>query len=93
MPLSRLNDPITSKLAADMAEQFAGSHEQKIRQALITYGPSTKDEIAAVTGLDHVAVARRLSEMSDCYPTGDTRESKSFRPERVWAIRAMEKTA
>lgn len=83
--LARITDPHTSHTAAALAPDFIGSHEAMIRQAL-QLGPATKDEIARLTGLSDVAVARRLAHMADCFPTGDTRPSKTGRPARVWGI-------
>ena len=64
--LVRRSDPETSRRAAQKTERFVSSHEAKIYGAIHDAGAygATFKEIAAVTGLDAVAVARRLSGMS-----------------------------
>lgn len=92
MPRARRRDPHTSKIAALRATEFAEHHVDVIRAAL-KQGPATIYELAERTGLDHVAIARRMVEMqvtgmarvrrkADGSP--ETRQGKSGRPCRVW---------
>lgn len=62
--MSRTHDPETSHAAAERAQSFAGHHEAAIYAAISEspHGVNYK-EIATVTGLEPVAVARRLSAM------------------------------
>jgi DNA-binding MarR family transcriptional regulator len=61
-PLARKRDPQTSAKAAQRALNFVGGHEGKIHAAL--NGPGlTYREIARATGMEPVAVARRLKGM------------------------------
>lgn len=60
-PQARATDPHTSKEAARRAATFANNHRDRIHAALDT--PANIYEIAERTGLDHVAVARRMAEM------------------------------
>lgn len=66
-PLARRKDPATSHRAAARAERFAGGHHRLILTAL-AQGPATFKELAARTGLEMHAVARRLPELRDCVP-------------------------
>lgn len=87
--LHRRTDPATSRKAAEAAVEFAGNHEDIIRECLRRCGPLTADEIALKTPLDPVQVNRRLSGMKSkglAHPTGEVRKSLSGRPERVWAV-------
>ena len=90
LPLFRTTDPVTSKVAGTRAREFRGGHERLILQAL-SEADGTKDEIAERTGsLTEQQVARRMNGMRRAglvEPTGETRPSRSGRPERVW--RAM----
>ena len=61
MPTARARDPATSKDAARKAATFANNHRDRIHAALAT--PGTIKELAERTGLDHVAVARRMPEL------------------------------
>lgn len=61
MPTARRRDPSTSKEAARRSASFANNHRDRIHAALAT--PGTIFDIARRTGLDHVAIARRMSEM------------------------------
>jgi predicted ArsR family transcriptional regulator len=90
---ARKRDPSTSKAAAAMVEEFSDSHYCAILGAL-ALGPGTIYEIAGRAKLDHVAVARRLSELGTCglakvvrRPDGGalTRIGATGRPCRVWA--------
>ena len=85
--LARNTDPSTSHLAAAACEEFASKHRASILQALRLDGPAGKDELARRTGLDGVAIARRLPEMQRkglVCPTGRTVPSSKGRAERVW---------
>ena len=64
-PLYRISDPATSRTAADKAASFLAKHEERILGALRDAGKKgmTYREIAAATGLEPVAVARRLKGM------------------------------
>jgi hypothetical protein len=84
---SRKSDPQTSFQAAAMVSGFAHSHCQKILEALRLHGPLGKTRIAAKTGIDHIAVARRLSDLKNAnlaLPTGDTEKSATGRNEQIW---------
>lgn len=61
MPTARKRDPETSREAARKAATFANNHRDRIHAALVT--PGTIFDIAKRTGLDHVAVARRMVEL------------------------------
>lgn len=61
MPRARVRDPETSKQAATKAATFVCSHEAKIFAHLREHPEgSTYRQIAAGTGLEPVAVGRRL---------------------------------
>ena len=84
---ARTEDQKTSKAAAHQAAGFADSHCQKIHAALVSCGPMGKTRIAKATGIDHVAVARRLADLQTkvlAMPTGDTESSATGRQERIW---------
>jgi hypothetical protein len=84
--LARREDPETSKAAAAEAATFLARHLALILSALKT-GSKTKDEIAAVTRLDHIAVARRMKQGEDrglWRRTDKTRPSRAGRQETVW---------
>lgn len=86
-PRARASDPITSYITADQAKGLARHHAQKILQCLNECGPLGKDGIARITGIDGVAVARRLPELERnelAKPTGYTVKSNTGRPEREW---------
>lgn len=88
MNLARHTDPATSHIAAQMAIVFLEDHCDRIWWALFQHGPAGKTELASRTGLDHVAIARRLPELErqgKARPTGRTVRSGSGRPEREWA--------
>ena len=68
-PLARRSDPAASRIAAAMAEPLIRGHQLRILSYLrdgiedpATGG--TKDEIAAGTGLESVAVARRMRALA-----------------------------
>lgn len=62
-PRARKRDAQTSHDAAARAEHFVASHEAKCFGALCDHGPQTYRAIAALTGMEPVAVARRLRSM------------------------------
>ena len=81
-PRARNTDPDTSHAAAARASTFAVSHRNKIMAVLTE--PMTIKEIAQRCGLDHVAVARRMTELQRpplrlAVPTDDRRDGC-----RVW---------
>jgi predicted ArsR family transcriptional regulator len=63
IPASRSTDPHTSHAAGQSMTMAAATHRSLIRQALHNCGPMGRYELAEVTGLDPVAVARRLAEL------------------------------
>jgi hypothetical protein len=86
-PRARSSDASTSHAAAARVREFDAEHFTKILQALTT--PGNIYELAARCGLDHVQVARRLSELEQATPprarpTNETRPSPKGRPCRVW---------
>lgn len=88
-PRSRSGDPASSHAAARRSRSFAQAHADAIRNALRRDGPATIHDLAARTGIDAVAVARRMSELQRsgaAVPTNDTRPSPSGPPCRVWRI-------
>ena len=64
-PLSRRSDPETSRAAAEKSADFRAKHEARIFGAIFEAGERGANyrEIAAATGLEPVAVARRLKGM------------------------------
>jgi transposase-like protein len=62
LPLFRITDPVTSKIAGTEARAFKGEHERRIIQAL-AQGPAGKCEIARRCGLNEQQVNRRLAAM------------------------------
>ena len=64
-PLSRRSDPETSHVAAEKSASFRAKHEARIFGAIFDAGERGANyrEIAAATGLEPVAVARRLKGM------------------------------
>jgi predicted ArsR family transcriptional regulator len=87
---ARASDPVTSHIAAGAADGLARRHAERILECL-SMGPLGKDGIAHVTGLDGVAVARRLPELQRdglADVTGKTAVSRTGRPEREWASTA-----
>lgn len=87
---ARASDPATSHIAASAARGLAQRHAEKILECL-QMGPLGKDGIASLSGLDGVAVARRLPELQRdglVDVTGKTVVSRTGRPEREWASTA-----
>lgn len=73
---SRRNDPATSQRAASKVRQFETGHFSLILDALIG-NPGTAKEIAQRSGLDYVAVARRMNELQQAgkvYLSGEVRD-------------------
>ncbi len=80
-PRARRKDPATSHAAAKKAIGVAVSHRNRIMAALEK--PGNIYELAARSGISHVAVARRMIElqrMGLADPTDEKREGC-----RVWA--------
>jgi len=85
--LARTIDPITSHAAASSASAFIFDHHAKILAALEIDGPATIHEIAARTGINHVAVGRRMKELEEqflAHRNGSTRPSPLGRQCMVW---------
>lgn len=85
---ARTTDVSTSHQAAERVRDFGEVHHAVILAALTARGPATIHEISARTGIDAVAVARRMSELLELervHRTGATRPSPTGRPCAVWA--------
>lgn len=83
---SRKSGPQTSSQAAALASSFALTHCGQILDALKFYGPMGKTRLQEKTGIDHVAIARRLAALEAANlaePTDSTEQSASLRDERV----------
>jgi hypothetical protein len=83
----RRHDPDTSHVAAHKAGKFAGLHYQIILRALrLAPEGCTIHRLAALTGLDHVAIARRCPELERGGLIVRTNERRSFegRTGQVW---------
>jgi hypothetical protein len=63
IPRSRRTDALTSREAAQSMVMVAATHRALIWNALRTAGPAGRFEIAELTGLDPVQVARRVAEL------------------------------
>lgn len=89
--LVRSTDPDTSRRAAERAISFKGKHASAIFAWLADHAAGgTKDEIAAGTGIDAIAVARRIAELrrtAGVYDSGDTRRTPTGRAAIVWKVR------
>lgn len=86
---ARSTDPETSHLAAAAARELARQHSTLILMCLNRHGPLGKDGISRHTGIDGVAVCRRLPELERdglARPTGNNVTSDSGRLEREWAV-------
>jgi hypothetical protein len=87
-PSARRTDPQTSHAAAESMREIAATHHYSILRALRTYGPMGKCGIARWSSVpDHIAVARRLSELErlgKVRTTGRTVKSNTGRNEREW---------
>lgn len=94
--LARRSDPHTSHAAAARVAEFASQHAARIVLALKDRGPSTISEIAAATGINSVACARRLPELERLGAVRPqrvdgvvvTRAGDSGRMQRVWECAA-----
>ena len=66
-PLARRSDPVTSHRAAEKVDTFKASHEASIYAAICDAGErgATYREIASMTGMEPVAVGRRIKAMRD----------------------------
>jgi broad specificity phosphatase PhoE len=64
-PIARMHDPASSHRAAEAFTRSGrrDTHIQRILLALAERNGQTAAEIAAALGLEHVQVARRMSEM------------------------------
>lgn len=60
---ARRSDPATSHEAAALVREFDGEHYRRILEALTLLCFGTCYSLAEGSGLDHVAVARRLPEL------------------------------
>lgn len=91
-PRARRTDPVTSHLAAERSVEFSGKHAAAIFGWLKDHpGGGTKDEIARGTGIDAIAVARRIAglrESAGVYDSGETRKTPTGRAATVWKVRA-----
>ena len=86
---ARRHDRATSHEAARQAGGLAHQHATRILAHLVAIAPmgATKDEIAAATGMDSVAVARRMRDLEragEIIDTGTTRQTMSGRRATVW---------
>lgn len=84
---ARRSDPATSHAAAAKLGEFAHAHHAKILGTLMTQGPGTIYEIGKRIGIDHVAVARRMSELAAkrvVRPSGSQRRGPSGRMCSEW---------
>lgn len=85
---ARAEDPSTSHAAAARVADFGKAHHAVILAALSARGPATIYELQDRTGIDHVAVARRMSELLELrqvHRTGGTRAGPTGRQCAVWA--------
>jgi predicted HTH transcriptional regulator len=86
--LARNTDPDTSKYAAESAATRAKRHKRITLTAIIENGPSTSEEIAAMTSLTHAQAWRRVSDLKNdgkIFDTGVRRRNHSGRMAIVWA--------
>lgn len=86
-PRARITDPATSQATGVAAVAFVCDHHAKIIAALEDGGPGTIYEVEARTGIDHVAVARRMKELEMqklVLRTENTRPSPLGRQCTVW---------
>ena len=86
-PRARKRDPETSHKAAGRVGEFQMDHYARILEAL-DRGPATIYQLADRTGLTHVQVARRTTELETkgliATLPEETRLSPSGRSCRVW---------
>lgn len=88
--LARSTDPDTSQAAAIRSREFSGKHASAIYCWLADH-PSggTKDEISKGTGIDAIAVARRIAELRETagvYDSGERRKTPTGRLAAVWRV-------
>lgn len=84
-PLARKKDPETSHAAAARADRFVGKHESAIFGYLADHPEgATYRQIAAGTGLEPVAVARRMKGL--CERAGVYADGKRDGMQ-VWKVR------
>ena len=87
---ARTTDPHTSRDAAARAIGLAAAHRAKILAYLQSIRPAAAiyQDIAAATGLEPHAVARRLPELEEAglaRPLDSTAPTRSGRQARLWA--------
>lgn len=89
---ARRADPMPSKVAAEAAESFVHQHHRKILDFLDGIHPRAahKDDISAATGLDAVAVARRMIEIERARRVERAGYGKlsTGRPATLWRAKA-----
>lgn len=97
--MTRREDPATSKASALKAclEGLTNRHDRAILDGLAEMHPNggTKDELARVTGLTDVAVARRMASLRRAdlvRHTGELRELESGRAGIVWNLTTRART-
>ncbi len=85
---ARRTDPSTSHRAAERVKEFAGEHHKLILAALNRQDGLTPYQIADASGLDYVAVQRRVSELARAgqIVADGERLGPSGRACRVWFI-------
>lgn len=89
--LSRSTDAQTSHAAAERVAEFSGKHAAAIFAWLKDHpAGGTAHEIAKGTGIDAVAVSRRIKGLRDTagvYDSGETRATPTGRQATVWRVR------
>lgn len=91
---ARSADPATSHAAAASVQSFGKQHHAVITFALLHNGPSTLYELARHTGLQHIQIGRRMSELEQLgrvrplVMNGErvTRRGDTGRQCTVWAL-------
>jgi hypothetical protein len=90
-PKARTSDPATSHVAADSMRDIALTHAEKIHASLTVSGDQTIYELEKSTGIEHVAIARRMKDLERAKTVERVpdiaRLSPTGRPCTVW--RAM----
>ena len=84
---ARIDDPSTSKAAAESIEDLVKSFMYTIYMELYVNGSGTYEELSRRCKLRPDQVWRRLSDMGTCgiaTPTGYKRKGSSGRYQRVW---------
>jgi CRP-like cAMP-binding protein len=90
-PMSRRNDPMTSRIAARRLVESGALNEQQqaVFEAVTRWHGSTAVELAKVSGLDRYAVSRRLPELQR---KGQVRRGPprvctvNGRPQSTWSV-------